>query len=449
MRFRREIYIFPVEARTQAGGLIMLVEFSVANFRSVKTRQVLSMTAGSSANVRKTKSFSTGLKLAPYILRAAALYGANGSGKTSILKAVSFMQKFIIRSARERDPGSEISGLTPYLFSKETRDAPSEFEISFIVNNSVYQYGFVVDQVRVWREWLYQTQKGVRTVTLINRVYDPLLNDYDIVLGNSLTGAKAAWKRSTRQDALLLSTAVSLNSPELRIPYDWIKNSLRIMSSNEAVSPAFTARLYSQNKDKRVLTFIKDVGLDVVDITSEEIDPMIKHDWKVLPAEIREFAIKTFKDAKIEEVMCAHLDEDGEEVFLPFEEESDGTRALISLAGPWIDIADHGLTILVDELHNSLHPFALKYLLDSYFTSKVGKGGGQIVFTTHDIFPMEETSLHRDQIWFVDKGTKGGTALVPLSDYNIRSGEPYRTGYIKGRYGGVPLLRQKTITLAE
>ncbi|SFG92680.1 AAA family ATPase [Methylobacterium gossipiicola] len=425
----------------------MLIEFSATNFRSIKTRQTLSLVAGSSNIVRQTKSFKTGLRPAPYLLRAAAIYGANGAGKTSLIKAIAFLQRFIITSSRDREPNTDISGVIPYLFSSSTRDEPSEFEISFITEDKIYQYGFIIDKHRVYKEWLYQTQKGARSVRLIDRSYNSSSKEYEIYVNPSLEGAKSAWKTSTRPDALLFSTAVSLNSSGLKIPYDWISKKLRVIQSDDRVSPSFTTKMCNKNKDERVMKFINDVGLDVVDLYLEEVDVTKQKGFRHLPQEIAEFVLKNSSNKKVEEIHCAHIDEEGEQVLLPFDQESDGTRALVSLAGPWIDTADSGITLFVDELHNSLHPFALKYLIENYFTNAIGNGGGQLIFTTHDIFPMEDVALHRDQIWFVEKPVSGGTQLVPLSDYKVRSGESYKTGYIKGRYGGVPITKSRSVII--
>jgi hypothetical protein len=330
------------------------------------------------------------------------------------------------------------------LLSKETRDAPSELEISFVVDQDIYRLGFRVDANRVWAEWLFYTAKGRKTLTLIDREYNPVTDQYRIEISPTLPGPKAVWKASTRPDALAISTAVGLNSVELKRPVDWLRDKLRVIPSSERLSPNFTAKLAAEQNDERVVQFLSDVGLDLVGLEAEEGDAP-PEDMAFLPPALLKLAKSEGRTLRRTRVLCKHIDEDGKEVSLPFKEESDGTRVLVSLAGPWIDVADNGVTIIVDELHNSLHPFALRYLLENYFTSAIGNTGGQLVFTTHDIYSMDDVALHRDQIWFTERRPIGGTKLIPLSDYEARSNEPYKTGYLRGRYGGVPVTGSRTV----
>ncbi|MDP3079301.1 MAG: ATP-binding protein [Brevundimonas sp.] len=425
----------------------MLIEFSASNFKSIKSEIHLSLVAGSSRKVRAHHSKATGNSKAPYVLRAGAIFGGNGSGKSTTIAALSFIRDFAIGSATDRASGSEID-VAPYKFSKECLDQPSEFEIVFLVDDDIYQLGFIVDSKRVFSEWLFLTPKGQPTRQLIDRNYDSETDSYEIKISKTLPGPRTTWKTSTRSDALVFSTAVQLNASPLLPAYNWLKESLRIVPTNHRINPAFTAEMVQGEQEENIMRFLRDVGIDVLAIDSYEQDVIGPDDLSHLPSELRSYMEKELKGQKRRRIVCYHEGDDGERVGLPYEEESDGTQALISFAGPWIDVLENGLTIVVDELDSSLHSFALRYLLESYFTSAAGEGkGGQLLFTTHDSLTMDAEVLHRDQIWLVERNPRRGTTLRPLSDYEVRSNESYHAGYLRGRYGGVPVTGPRTVRI--
>lgn len=412
----------------------MLIDFSVSNFRSIRESQRLSLTASSSKEARERHSFETGLRQAPYVLRAAAIFGANASGKTTLVRAIAFAREFILRSARDREPGEPID-VTPYLRSGESAERPSEFEIVFGFSGAVYQLGFTVDRKRVWSEWLFVTPKGKKTQRWIEREYDPKKREYSVYVNPSIPGERKTWIASTRDDALLFSTAVQLNAKAFAWPHHWLQSHLRVIRSPQRFSPSVTIDKIQNGDSKDVLAFMKGLGLDVDDFKIIEAEPLADDVAELFSPRMQEFATKNLK--RLGRVLFGHRTAAGNLVYFPMEDESDGTKILFSLAGPWLDVAKKRITVIVDELHNSLHPFALKHLLDRYFTSQE-KCGGQLIFTTHETVAMDEISLHRDQVWFMNRDLGGASSLTPLSDYKVRSNESYRMGYLRGRYGGLP-----------
>ena len=303
------------------------------------------------------------------------------------------------------------SGLRLIYFRVKLGANQANLKSPFLMARTFISSGFVYPKSGSGQSGYTSPRRGGKAFPLITRDYDPEAQTYSIDVSTTLPGPRAAWKSATRPDALLISTAVSLNSQELKKVVDWIRVKLRVISSNQRLEPTFTAKMFVDGGDERVLQFMRDVGLDVDGLEKEDVSVFADVNSDYLP---RAFADDPkLRDLKRTTVSCIHVDEDGHQVSLPFKEESDGTRALVSLAGPWIDAADRGITVFVDELHNSLHPFALKYLLSNYFTSALGRSGGQLVFTTHDAYPMDDTVLHRDQIWFAERSRTGGYPAGP------------------------------------
>lgn len=132
--------------------------------------------------------------------------------------------------------------------------------------------------------------------------------------------------------------------------------------------------------------------------------------------------------------------EQGKAVF-DLMDESNGTRNLLFLAGPVLDILSKGLTLVIDELDTSLHTLLVCELVRLFHRPEINTGGAQLIFTTHDTSLLDAPDLfRRDQVWFVEKDRDQASALVSLSEFSPRKNEALERGYLMGRYGGVPFL---------
>ncbi len=420
----------------------MLIEFSVSNFRSVAELQTLSMVAGSSRSARGVHSHDTGIAAVPHLLKAAAILGPNGAGKSTLVNAMYFMRQFVVSSARDSQEGEEI-GAEPFLFSNETRKKPSQFEAIFVENGTRYQYGFWVTKSVVVKEWLYATPPGRKSQKWFERGYDPKTKKQTITVGSSVKGEREVWKKSTRDNALFLSVAVQLKSEHFLEPFAWFRDRLRVVKSSQRLSESFSAEKSTSIEKKNILKFLHSVDVNISDIRVVEKDP--EQAFSQLPLSIREPLLKSMSVGKrrgrIAEVHLGHKTESGEVVFLPLNEESDGTKVLFALSGPWLDVLENGRVLVVDELHNSLHPLAFEFLVAVFQDTKWSKKFGQMIFTTHETHFLSQDRIHRDGIWLVKLDGVRGTKLTPLSDFKARSGEAFDRGYLGGRYGSIPRIR--------
>ncbi|WP_297563821.1 AAA family ATPase [Nitratireductor sp.] len=226
----------------------MLVDFLVTNYRSIGREMKLSMVAGAPAAKRYGASYHTGNSLAPDILVAAAVFGANGAGKSTVIKALKFFQDFVRRSV-----SLPKDGRLPHRFNKLTEDGakvPTELELSFTHRGELFQYGFSLDRDRINSEWLYSraSKKLSRTRAIFTREYDPESETYSWYINESaVPGERETWRNSTRDNALFLTTAVELNSETLTKPYDWIVNSLHVIGASERIHPEFTAKAINES----------------------------------------------------------------------------------------------------------------------------------------------------------------------------------------------------------
>lgn len=424
----------------------MLIEFSVANFRSLRERQTFSLARAKGEELAATNTFVARAASDFQMLRSAAIYGPNAGGKSNFLYALQAMQKIVVESAARLRPGDKLP-VTPFLLSKATRDAPSEFEVTFIVDGVRYQYGFAATPHRIYEEWLLAYPKG-RAQRWFGREWDEAKEQYTWELGNSLAGEKQLWQKSTRENALFLSTAVQLNSEQLQPIYDWFSITLR-MTNVSGWSPSFSATLCEQKDKARVMEFLRAADLGIEDIqverkafdASDLPDDMPDHVKKTLAAEL--------EDKEWVDIKTVHKTMEGESVTFEFEDESDGTQKLFAFAGPWLDSLANGYVLFIDELHDNLHPRLVQFLVQLFHNDKTNPKNAQLVFTTHETSILNQDIFRRDQIWFCEKDAEQASTLYPLTDFSPRKGrENLELAYFSGRYGALPYIRPLAGTAA-
>lgn len=418
----------------------MLVQFTVRNYRSIRDEQSLSLVMGKGKELAETNSFAPQAPATTHLLRSAVIYGPNASGKSNFLRALYTMRSLVVTSSTRIHPG-ELLPLTPFLLDKETEEAPTEFEAIFVVQGVRYQYGFSASQERVIEEWLLAFPNG-RPQRWLSRSWDQERQVYDWDKSNALTGQKQLWKDATRSNALFLSTAVQLNSEKLKPVYDWFRNTLRVADVDEW-APEFTAaKCESVDTKKQILDFIKAADIDIQDVVIESEKLTIKHLPEFMPEEVKERLLNNLKDHKVYDIRAIHKSRQEKSIEFDFDQESDGTQKLFAFAGPWLDVLSNGYVLLVDELHDSLHPKIVRFLVNLFHDPKINKSGAQLVFTTHDTSILSQDIFRRDQIWFCEKDALKSTQLYPLTDFNLRKDrENLETAYLAGRYGALPYLR--------
>lgn len=419
----------------------MLVEFSVKNYRSFRDLQVLSLAKAKGKELDDSNAFDPMAPSSVPLLRSSAIYGPNAAGKSNLIKALMAMEDIVLTSASDSQKGDDLP-VTPYLFDKESQNSPTEFEIIFISEGVRYQYGFSATQKRIFEEWLIAFPKS-RPQRWFSRVFNEKTEKTEYEMGSSFSGKKSLWQSATRENALFLSTAIQLNSEQLAPVYEWFRNTLR-MTNIGGWGPGFTASLCEKKEHKdEVLSFLRAADFDIhdVNVEKEKFNPDFLSD--AIPQEAKEKIINELKDKEILDIKTIHKTLDDELVSLDFEDESDGTRKFFSFAGPWIDSLKNGYVLIIDELHDSLHPKMVEHLVRLFNNRETNPKNAQLVFTTHETSILNQDVFRRDQIWFCSKDKKHGTELYPLTDFSPRvNRENLEASYLSGRYGALPYVRK-------
>ena len=416
----------------------MLIEMSVTNFRSFRETQTLSLMKGTGNELVSENTFEAEGDANKFqLLRAAVVYGANASGKSNFLAALEAMRGVVVGSATNQR--GDLLPVMPFRLSPETCEAPCEFEAVFILDGVRYQYGFSATSERIHEEWLFAYPKG-RAQQWFSREWSEKSKQYEWELGRGLVGEKQLWQKSTRDNALFLSTAVQLNSEQLQPVFDWFTNKLKVaLSSNWA--PAFSASIVEKGEGEKIVDFIRSADIVIDDIRAEtkSLEDALPDD---MPKAARKEILDEMKGAKVYEVKTVHKDSGGKGVEFAFDEESDGTQKLFSMAGPWFDVLENGRILCVDEMHAHLHPELVKFLIQLFHSNETNPKNAQLIFTTHETSIMSQKIFRRDQIWFCERDKNQATSLYPLTDFSPRKGrEKLGAAYLSGRYGAVPFVR--------
>ena len=414
----------------------MLVEFRVKNFRSLRDEQVLSLVASKDKTLEDTHTLSTGLKAVPGLLRSAVVYGANAGGKSNLIKALQYMRGVVLESATVIQPGQSFA-VQPFRLDELSASQPTEFEVTFILDGVRYQYGFAMTPQRIVSEHLL-VYKAFKPQRWFERHFDAESGKDVYEFGPGLKGAKNLWEGATRPNALFLSMAVQLNSEAMRPVFDWFSTGLVIFNEQAQLSPQMSIQMLKQaDGRKQICGFLTaaDISIADIEVVTRKVPGQAVHfDLVAGKTEVRS------EEVEEHQLRFSHVTEQGRAVF-DLMDESSGTRNLLFLTGPVLDILKKGLTLVIDELDTSLHTLLVRELVRLFHRPEVNTGGAQLIFTTHDTSLLDALDLfRRDQVWFVEKDKDQASTLVALAEFSPRKNEALERGYLMGRYGGVPFL---------
>lgn len=436
----------------------MLLQFAVENFRSFRDRAVLSMLADPRVEHGPGQVLE-GLG-GQKVLRAAAVYGANGSGKSNLIKALSAFQRMILEGTR----AGEKLPVTCFSFDPERRKGAAHFEIEVEEAGRRFSYGIEVKPAHVEAEWLYEVDADGAEHLLFERQAGGTTRPITFTFGDrlALDEHRRAFlgfvAEGTRQNQPFLAEASQRNVTELAPFLESIRE-LRIVWPDAPCLPLID-RIEADADFRKMMTAVlheAGTGVTSVKVESREIPPTVKIDWERFGAYEdwyqNTFAKEHFRLHKDEQerVFATRLKSlyhatNGEIVELDMREESDGTRRLLNLA-PIFHMAtkEEGELFAIDEMERSLHPQLTRLLLQLFFARADKGAAAQIIFTTHDTNLLDLRILPRDSVWFTEKDPAGGTVLYPLSDLDheqitalSKQSRGIEMGYLQGRFGAVP-----------
>lgn len=403
----------------------MILEFSVKNFLSFKEKVTFSMIANSNKELNDNYVEIGGNK----VLKSAAIYGANASGKSNLFEILARVVS-MLRSSNSVDINAKLP-LIPFKLDKGSVNKPSEFEIKFILDETRYVYGFIADKDKIYDEYLYYYPNGRET-----KIFDRTnINEYSYTQKDEKILREIEDKNA--QNKFFLATATNWNFDKTKAAYNFLTNGIEPCNDLNALKN-MAYKMYETNSD-----YLKDFAIDFLQKADFNIE-----DYKIsqidVPGEfltaIPEFIAKTLPDKpKAYQVLFKHKNSDN---YLSIDEESLGTQMIFAFIPFLADSLKNKKVLIIDELDKSLHPFLVQYIVEIFNDAEINKNGSQLIFNTHDTNLLDLNILRRDQIWFTEKNKETGESdLYSLSDFSVRKQENVEKGYMLGRYGAVPFIK--------
>lgn len=394
----------------------MLIMFKFKNYGPFKDETVLDMRA-----IKSYKEHPHNLITdndSNSLLKVAAIYGANASGKSNFVEAYWTFSEIVLNSFQSNNKQDEMSVLSkeyyPFLFDDDTLEAETEFEAIYHYNNNEYRYGFIFNDHYVKYEWLYRTSLSTKRQS---RIFERTAEK--IELGPSVKRACEKYLPDIDSDVLALSffSSLKLRTHAFAETAYCISDILAVRFSFDVQSNLVLNRYFEKDFDEvekpKLLAFLHAIDVGIKDIEVE------KNKNNII-------------------VYTYHVGKNGERYPVPLDIESDGTRRAISVYSLVRIAVLYGKGLMIDELNNQLHPLLQKYIIDLFYEDSAC---GQLIYTTHDTTLLDKQFMRRDQVWFTSKNEDGEASLYSLAEFKIRNDKSFGKDYLSGIYGGIPILK--------
>lgn len=394
----------------------MIIQFSISNYLSFREPATLSLAATS---LKEPEAESNGASfqldgINLRLLKSAVIFGANASGKSNFIKALYFFKDFVCNSFKGLQSDERIS-VEPYRLNAASAKEPCMMEMVFVVDSSIFRYGFEVTPTAVCKEWLYKKACKPRSKEIELFYRD---NGQFEVHARYSRAQELVNKKMIRNNALLLSTLAQFNDPTSVSLIRWLGETECLTEHDEAdIWKNALRRLDDPDMRRRIVSFSKfaDLGLDDIEKINNRL-------------------VSTH----------AQYDNEGNKtsnISFPFEEnESEGTLKYFAIAYPILHALDTGTRLVIDELGAKLHPLLLEHIVGLFNNNRTNPRNAQLIFTTHDSNLLSSHIFRRDQIWFTQKDIYGASRLFSLAEYKVRNNAPFERDYLSGKFGATPII---------
>lgn len=423
----------------------MLVQFSVKNYRSFCEPVTLSLVAApglDGGRKLEENTFETGHHMR--LVKSAAIYGANASGKSNLIKAITFARTMILRSFTDNQPEQELN-VSPFRLRSDTTDQATEFSLIWLDGHERFRYQFSLDKFRIYQERLCRAAAPARQGLEAEEKELFHRDGLNIRFGAEFPeGRDLPLNGFKRENALFLSYAAQFAGRITNQVMKWIMWQIRPISGLDDNSlGAYTAKkLFDNEWTDEIINMTKyaDLGIDGIraekqpNTASESSTDGSSDTTAQLPLKER------FKLITTRKVFDPEGNPAGKADFRLFADESEGTRKFISFAAPLIDVLQNARVLIIDEFDARFHSILSRAVLEM-FNSRENQKMAQLIFATHDTNLLDRRLMRRDQIWFTEKDKFGATDLYSLASFKIDESANLERDYIQGKFGAIPYVR--------
>jgi uncharacterized protein len=418
----------------------MILEFTIGNFLSFKDKRTLNLESSSITEYENNIAEYCDHK----ILKSAVIYGANSSGKSNLIKAMSTMRRLLTHSSKQSS--TDKLNVVPFLLNTETENSPSYFEVLFLLDDGRYRYGFEVDNSSIASEWLFKQPKN-KEVSLFIRDRDKIEVSKEFIEAANL-------EEKTRENGLFLSVVDQFNGPTAKKIMKWFHNWVTISGLRHEDYRGITLSMLERDLSKDQLKeFYRslDLGFQELNLIVGALTPE-RLAIKNVPNEVLSKIISDLKGGKVATIETLHRRFDPEGSFVDFrrfdldQQESAGTNKIVDISGAIFKTLGEGSILVIDELDAKLHPLLTIAIIRLFNSPEINKKNAQLIFATHDTNLLGCGCFRRDQIYFTEKDKFEATDLYSLVEYKeddgtkVRKDRSFEKDYIAGRYGAIPFI---------
>lgn len=442
----------------------MLQQFIVENFLSFKNREIFSLqpSKGTLKKEHKTESIK-----GQWVLKSAAMFGANAGGKSNFVKAIELGKKLVLRETRTDD----LIDFYPFRLSSENKKKDTTIIYQILCDNKKYEYGFSYNAEQISSEWLKQINKSNDCI-IFQRETEKSEFDISYLLKLNPKEEESQFlslAKATPQRQLFLHEVMSRNIHEnvsnikdLDSVINWFVNSLKIIFPDTPYKQGVLLKAADDNELKRgfgALLRYFNTGVDGVKLIEVQFEKLgipqdlqraIKTDLSKSNTD-EAFGTLRFDDnlylinlidgeIKAKKLMTVHkkIDDIDVELF-SLGDESDGTKRLFDYIPLILDLIQGGKVFVVDEMERSLHPALIQQIITLFY--KYSKDvSSQLIFTTHESSLMNQKVFRKDEIWLMKKSSNGISSFGRMDNlYNVRFDKMLQNSYLNGEYGATPI----------
>lgn len=405
----------------------MIKEIHLSNFYSIKEEVVLDLKAGS-LKTQKSQDLSRNVFDfdGTQLLKSVALYGANASGKSNIIKAIRFCANMILHSHNHNE--NVVFNFKPFKFQGYS-NKPSTFKIVFVVKDIEYEYGFSLNQTEIITEELYYYPNSRRAKVFTrdeklgtekNKIYS-----FSSAIKKTLDVAE-----NTSKKTLYISRASQMDREMAKDIFRFFSE--KFILSYIGFNNLAVEKLFNENKSQ-LIHALQIADSDIVDIhIKNELQPVKNFNADLLNGTV------SIKDEMQHQLIITSFHKSNPTIEFDFaSEESAGTQALFAFMLTILDVIKNNKMLLVDEIEMSLHTKIVEYIIELFNTSKAA----QLIYSTHNTNLLNLDKLRKDQIYFVNKKEDGSTDLYSLFDYkDFRDTMDVEKAYLQGRFDAIPFI---------
>ncbi len=431
----------------------MLVSFSFGNYKSFKDENTISLVA-EIADANNEYSVSTPFEYS--VLKTAAVYGANASGKSKLFDAMAFFRS-VVRPPQnaKKIPVFDFwkNKYDTFRLSTKSVEKSSFFEVVFILDEIQYRYGLELNAKGILEEWLYR--KNERETLILSRIVDED-GSLKMKIGKTFINAKVyanvVGAGMVSADVPLLTILATFNDTLSKEIVNWF-GQMKIISANELVAPI--EALMEENSKKEIINFMRAFDFNIEDFAMHEISP------ESIPEKMKSIIGEdALKGPVYDGVSTTHrlynelYEKVGTRQFMMEVDESFGTNRLLRLSWSILRALKEGYTLLIDEIDSGLHPFIVSTIISLFYQTN---NRAQLIVNTQNssllAYPIgyednnkdKKYLFRKDQIYIVNKNRYGESNVYPITHFQRNIRTSMEKMYLDGKFTGVPYVELDNI----